>query len=252
MGKAMRLQVVSDLHLEFDSIRPKVNTLADVLIVAGDAACISHLPNFARYIEEYEQPIVFVAGNHEFYSMFHTMEEIKQELRELERTHPHFHFLDDQVWEYEGVRFLGSTLWTDFDLFSTSLVSQVSAQRVITDFGTIRTDFGTFIKSEDMIAWNSEAKKFIKEKTETDLPCVVVTHFCPHSGCIDKQFEGNEHNAYYTCDCSSLMHAPIRLWVHGHTHCSVDFIENGVRILANPRGYYSENRRFNHKLLVQI
>ena len=106
----MKLHVLSDLHLTFDAFeRPQTD--ADVVVLAGD---IARPREAVAWAMEFAQPVLYVAGNHEFYggSIEGTLAELK---RLCEGTH--VHLLDDSELVLEGVRFLGTTLWTDFGLF---------------------------------------------------------------------------------------------------------------------------------------
>ena len=71
-------------------------------------------------------PVLMIAGNHEFYRDrevdAHTWESTIDDLRRaadhIDAIKPgHVTFLEDQVAVYEGVRFVGTTLWTDMKLF---------------------------------------------------------------------------------------------------------------------------------------
>ena len=46
-----------------------------------------------------------------------------------------------------------------------------------------------------------------------------------------------------------------RLWIHGHTHDSFDYVVNGTRVLCNPRGYAkngaNENPLFDANLIAE-
>ena len=113
----MKLWIISDLHLEF-GLFPFWPTLpdADVCVAAGDI----HNPG-ARAIEWLAEtiaprmPVVFVLGNHEFYGGGTYREVIVDSLLAARR-HPRVHLLDDGAVVIDGVRFFGTTLWTDYAL----------------------------------------------------------------------------------------------------------------------------------------
>lgn len=48
----------------------------------------------------------------------------------------------------------------------------------------------------------------------------------------------------------------MRLWIHGHTHDSFDYLLNGTRVVCNPRGYVkdgvNENPRFDPELMIEV
>ena len=59
----MRLQLLSDLHLETESYEPEPAPGAELLVLAGDID--SRWDALARF-RGWPQPVVFVAGNHEY------------------------------------------------------------------------------------------------------------------------------------------------------------------------------------------
>ena len=107
----MKIRVLSDLHLEFAGWRPPPCD-EDVVVLAGDIhegrAGIAWARKYFR-----DRPIVYVPGNHEYYGR--DLDELRNGLRESGRTH-NVHVLDGDEVTIGGVRFLGATLWTDFEL----------------------------------------------------------------------------------------------------------------------------------------
>jgi Icc-related predicted phosphoesterase len=67
---------------------------------------------------------------------------------------------------------------------------------------------------------------------------VVVSHHCPHPNSIAAKCVDSPANLAVASDLSALILGnPISLWCHGHTHCSLDHLVGGTRIVCNPRGY---------------
>src|SRR5687767_8581751 len=106
----MKLNILSDLHLGQGALdHPRTD--ADVVILAGDIARADEAIAWAAGLRK---PVLYVAGNHEFYGG--SIEGTVPRLRQLCHGTP-IHVLDDDAVVLDGVRFLGSTLWTDFRLF---------------------------------------------------------------------------------------------------------------------------------------
>ena len=65
----MRLQIVSDLHLEFGNPVPDLAAGVDVVVLAGDLAEIRHPWLLAEAVQAWEgaEHILYVPGNHEYY-----------------------------------------------------------------------------------------------------------------------------------------------------------------------------------------
>jgi hypothetical protein len=81
--------------------------------------------------------VIYVPGNHEFY--YHDLSLIE----DLKARAPgHIHVLNDDQVIIDGVRFLGSILWTDFALFGEGerFYAMKAAEKWMTDFSIIRND----------------------------------------------------------------------------------------------------------------
>ena len=64
----MKIQVFSDLHLEMQSFYFVEKTESDVIVLAGDIAVgVDGLKWAVDVAEQHVKPVVYVAGNHEFY-----------------------------------------------------------------------------------------------------------------------------------------------------------------------------------------
>ncbi|MNG26716.1 hypothetical protein D3C84_1117400 [compost metagenome] len=57
--------------------------------------------------------------------------------------------------------------------------------------------------------------------------------------------------AAYANDWTELV-GQADVWVYGHTHAAADFMENGCRLISNPRGYPGEQTGFRADLVVEI
>ena len=114
----MKLLVLSDLHLEFGRLSTVIDGRgieegADVVVLAGDIAEGERGIRWARETL-ISKEIIYVAGNHEFYS--HGFEALTDRMREVARQMD-VHFLERDEVMIGGVRFLGTTLWTNFELY---------------------------------------------------------------------------------------------------------------------------------------
>lgn len=86
------------------------------------------------------------------------------------------------------------------------------------------------------------------------VPTVVVTHHLPHPRSIHPRFEGDAYTPAFASDLGWLVRPPVTLWIHGHTHASMDYAVNGTRVVCNPRGYilYEPNHDFDPLLTVTV
>lgn len=102
----MRIHLLSDLHLEaFPWEPPDVD--ADVVVLAGDIH--NGLAGLRWAGETFSKPVLYVPGNHEY--DWHDLRKLRASFRE-KNWPDHVHLLDDRVITIDGVRFLGTTLYT--------------------------------------------------------------------------------------------------------------------------------------------
>ena len=110
----MKIQILSDLHTEFEHYTVKMVEEADVLVMAGDFTVAKLLGDLEAFAWSIKKPIVYVAGNHDYY--YGVFEKVNRKLKQLDSDLPNFHFLNNTRIEIGNVGFIGSTLWSDFDL----------------------------------------------------------------------------------------------------------------------------------------
>lgn len=252
----MKIQVISDLHLEHQPYTLKLHNHTDVLVLAGDICppkLIGRMKNLLGRITR-KLPVLYITGNHEYYGgEFNAVNDFWEDFAKIT---PNFHFLNNKNFVYEGYQFVGSTLWSNFDLVrSSGLPLDIFMSRLpfaINDFFTIKHGEGWFTP-QHCLDLNVAARKFIKESVESyDGKSVVITHFCPHPKSISEKFLGSKLNCYFTCDCSEIIQPKIPLWIFGHTHEPTEFTLGDTRFVCNPRGYPHEGTKCNSKLLVEL
>ena len=253
----MKLNILSDLHLGLGALERPDND-ADVVVLAGDVARPHEALAWASALPK---PVLFVAGNHEFYGS--TIDETRAELRRL-CTGTRVRVLDDDECVIDGVRFLGSTLWTDFLLTGPDhrAMAMQTGRRYLRDFSRIRRGdavAGTPFTPENSAALFETHVRWLASALATahDGPTVVVTHHAPSPRSVHRRFANSPLNPCFISDVEHLMDgARACLWVHGHTHDSFDYVVNGTRVVCNPRGYalagVNENARFDPNFCIEI
>lgn len=255
MWRQMRIQIISDLHLEFSPYRIRVMKNADVLVIAGDFTVAKSLEKLEGFARSAEKPILFVAGNHEYYGG--VVENVNERLEEMSAKIPNFLFLNNKCVQIGNVRFAGSTLWSNFDLHHNPVEFTRSIGLWINDFALIRKSTTHRFSPTDCWRLNEVSRHFLKNiitrtNANRDSKTVIVTHFCPSPKSIHSRYKDDPMTPYFCCNCEDYMLSNVPLWIHGHTHQSIDYVHNRTRVIANPRGYYGGNKRFNGQLLVEI
>ena len=262
----MNIQLLSDLHLEtHPHFVPEFAPGADVLILAGDigsyqegSMLVTQGDNdfgLARFspradLAAWPVPVFFVPGNHEYDGM--PFEEAHARLQEtcerLQITWLHRH-----VKVMNGVRWIGCTLWSDFEALvpqqgplTQQLKAREKAERAA-DFYLRKT--GTTLDGKPFLsdavraqaqadqAWLTQA---LSEPFEG--VTVVVTHFAPSLKSADPRYGLTPGTAGF---CNALDHLlpKANLWLHGHLHCAHDYVHAGCRVVANPLGYARKNEQ---------
>lgn len=247
----MKIQIVSDLHIEFaDFTLPETD--ADVIVLAGDIGV--GLGGLQWIVEQYiDKPIIYVPGNHEFYKHDICL------IDELCDGAPsNVYVLNDSMIEIQGIRILGSILWTDFELFGLTdkYFSVQQAKTNMADFSVIMNGNKTFIP-EDSIQLHNQSVGWLKcmlsEPFEGNT--VVVTHHAPSAISVHPRYASNLLTPAFASNLEDMMDEDrAKLWIHGHMHNPSDYEINGTRILCNPRGYahYETTHDFNPSLVVSV
>jgi hypothetical protein len=247
----MKLHVISDLHAGFAPFELP-ETDADVLVLAGDADTglrgLAMAAGWAR-----RRPVVYVAGNHEFYG-----ESIPRHLQKLAdgSAGTEVRFLENRVATLGGVRFLGCTLWTDFDLFGKRMLDAAAAQMAMNDFRSIRVDpqYRRFHPT-DAMAMHAASLHWLVERLDEpcDGPTVVVTHAAPSLRSVKPAYRTDPVTAAYASNLDALFDGRAALWIHGHTHFCCDYTVGGTRVIANQRGYpHEDTGGFDPAFTVQV
>lgn len=247
----MKLHTLNDLHIEFEEFTPP-ETGADVVVLAGD---IGVGMEGLRWVEArfVDTPVIYVPGNHEFY---HHDIALTDALKAA--ASDHIHVLNDDQIVIDGVRFLGSTLWTDFALFGEAdkFYAMHEARLRMTDFSIIR-NHGVRFTPEDAFQLHTASREWLAAMLAEpfDGKTVVVTHHAPSSRSVHPRYARDLLTPAFASNLENLMHGDrVPLWIHGHMHESFDYEIYDTRVLCNPRGYAPRalNPDFKADLVVEI
>lgn len=253
----MKLNILSDLHLNVSGLdRPRND--ADVVILAGDIARPREAVAWAR---DFDRPVLYVPGNHEFYGG--SLDGVSAELVRLTEG-TCIRVLDNAEIVIGGIRFLGTTLWTDFRLFGDGenrIAAMARGREMVRDFDRIRLAE----EADTLFSPADSAARFERDAAWLDArladahpgPTVVITHHAPSRQSIHPRFANSVLNACFVSQAERLMgSARVQLWIHGHTHDSFDYGVDGTRVVCNPRGYakngVNENPDFDSSLIIEL
>ncbi len=198
------------------------------------------------------RPVVYVAGNHEYYG--EAIPRHTEKLAEAARESNVF-FLENRSAEMEGVRFLGCTLWTDFDLFGARAIAMAAAQAVMNDFRKVRVspEFRR-LHPRDLEVLHATSLRWLVARLDEPFagPTVVVTHHAPSLRSCSPERRDDPVTAAFASDLEWLLDGRAALWLHGHTHYNCDYSVGATRVVANQRGYPGEETGFDPSLLVEV
>lgn len=246
----MKALIFSDHQCDFWGCRTSFskNIDADIAIVAGDHSPNLVLSVFALSELAEQMPVVYIPGNRDYYG---TSFEKANELALKEAEKNGVRLLINDSCDINGVRFIGSTLWTDFQLDG----SERAAELVQANFLADNVMIANWSPSRQLEE-HKKARSFIESKMTEPFsgPKIVVTHHAPHRNSVHSRYDGSPHNACFTTDLSSLLDgisAP-DLWVHGAVHSNHDYVAGNSRVICNSRGYFGENSEYVESLVVDL
>ena len=253
----MRVNVISDLHLEFGSLELPGG---DVLILAGDiceARSLKkdfhstrpspHISGFLTFYdffynecEKYDR-VFYVMGNHEHYGA--RFDETQNMLKEYLPSH--VQVLEKDHVEVGNYIFIGASLWTDCNRNNPLTINQLKF--MMNDYRSIKyhnKEAGLYHKLTPEVTARDhrQALKYISAtaRAHSDRSVVVITHHGPSYRSVDDMYKHDYHsNGGYVSELDDFVldHSNIKFWCHGHTHNRSDYQIGQCRVLCNPRGY---------------
>jgi predicted phosphodiesterase len=270
MPMPIQIQLLSDLHLEVHPhFAPTPAPGADVLVLAGDIgsyqagsqladadfglARFSPLPPSAGGAG-WPTPVLFVPGNHEYDGQ--DFEEADARLRAT-CARLGITWLEREVVEWRGTRFIGTTLWSDFDALgpaSDDSAATLGQQLKARDKAFRAANY--YLKKNSatrqglpMLADGIREQALVCQQwlrsalaVPFDGNTVVVTHFAPSLHSADPRYGLTPGTAGF-CNALDYLLPQAQLWLHGHLHAPSDYTHQGCRVVANPLGYARKNEQ---------
>ncbi|MDT7518778.1 metallophosphoesterase [Rhodoferax sp. TBRC 17660] len=266
----MKIQLLSDLHLE---AHPHWQATplpgADLLVLAGDIGSYqpgSQLAGDDFGLERFSPlhgwpvPVLFVPGNHEYDTL--DFDEAHSRLRAT-CARLGVQWLEREVLVMHGVRFIGTTLWTDFDALAASEPPERQLKAREKAFRAANYYLKKALVSRHGAPWLAEG---LREQAMTcqawlraalsephQGPTVVVTHFAPSLKSADPRYGMVPGTAGFCNALDDLLPAA-DLWLHGHLHAPSDYRVGRCRVVANPLGYVRKNEQlgFRSDFLIEV
>jgi len=277
----MRIQLFSDLHLErYSNFVPRIFPDTDVVVLAGDIGSYqsgSRLSSDDFGLERFsplraDAPrarVLFIPGNHEYDGL-----EFDAARRRLQDTcaRLQIEWLDGATVTIGHVRFIGTTLWADFDALAAredDLTKQMkqrekafrAANYYLSKNTTLRA--GAPVLAEEQRAMSLDCQAWLRDALSVpfDGVTVAVTHYAPSLLSADPRYGLTPGTAGF-CNALDALFPLADLWMHGHLHCPHDYVVEGetagkawrCRVVANPLGYLSkgEQEGFREDFMIEL
>lgn len=217
----MKLQLLSDLHLEFADFTPQAGQ-ADVIVLAGDIHTGTKALAWLQTLD-LKQPIIYVLGNHEYYKHIYP-----KLLHTLKAQAPsNLHILENETLELDGVIFHGTTLWTDFELLGNARLSGALCQQNMNDYKYIRREPSySKMRSIDLAIIHNKSLRWLATSLNThqNKTNIVITHHAPSLQSLPNKRRSDPLSPAYASSLDEFIKQhKIDYWLHGHLHHSNDY-----------------------------
>ncbi|MCY1643112.1 metallophosphoesterase [Methylorubrum sp. SL192] len=280
----LRLFPLSDLHLERrrPEMIPPPAAAFDVLVCAGDLHEGQPEAGLATVLAlAGERPVVLVPGNHEHYAPTGDPRTAPELLAALEREVARLNGLGHRIHLLQGgqaaviggVRFVGTTLWSDWSLAGRWLTDDTAdrpddpvayAAARMTDPVTGSREYRGSIRRADREPWSPadameahlrERAAFLETLAQPHQGLTVAVTHHPPSPLAADAFRDSPGvpwwvPAFYATTILDDLPDADRpeLWISGHFHAGHDLRIGRTRWLANP----VEGKTFRNDLIVSV
>jgi len=247
---------ISDLHCEMCNELISIPEQVEVLVLAGDIHVKPKLLKdyLLRLRATTDIPIIYILGNHEYYG--HVFPEIQQNYRNQVAKVPNAYLLEKDSIIIDGVRFLGTTLWSDL----SDPMHAFNVQNGLNDFrkiSKINYDCQSKIKyakfrSDDYNCEFEACRDWLEEELKKEFkgPTVVVTHHSPSPITCSPYFKYSKIRYGFHSNISDFVidYGP-KLWIYGHDHVTARHELGQTLLVSNQPGYPHEHR---HGAVIDI
>ncbi|MBP5366199.1 MAG: metallophosphoesterase [Bacteroidales bacterium] len=260
----MRIQFVSDLHLEFKQnerflAEQPLDVAGEILLIAGDTAYLDFpetgSDEYSKYkfwdwASEHYRQVIVCFGNHDFYGHYNLSEMPDGYCKQI-RHNVHAYY--NAVVHLDDVDIVVSTLWAKIEPYNAYLT-----ERNVSDFYRIRYN-GHRLTADDFNREHERCFSFVKKAVNESVvkTKIVLTHHVPTQLCTAKEFQGSTINGAFTVELGDyIADSGIDFWIYGHSHRCIDAQIGDTVILSNQLGYvqYDEylTNGFNPSRYIEV
>lgn len=249
----MKVQYVSDLHLEFRENRHFLNKATfpvegDVLVIAGDTFYLNDTTlsqnKFLKWASDNYKQVLLITGNHEYYNFCDVM---ARGMRWKWMLAKNVGYYQNQVVRVDDTDFVLSTLWS-----YVPPQDEYSVSHGLNDFRMIMYK-GKRMTVENYNEMHRYCVSFIRKSIEesTAKHIVVVTHHLPTMSVVAPQHQGSPLNSGFATELGNMIaNSGIDAWIYGHSHTNIDTKIGDTRIVSNQMGYVFNGFSFRKNLII--
>ncbi|MGB0869802.1 MAG: metallophosphoesterase [Flavobacteriales bacterium] len=248
----MKIQIISDLHLEFGSTILTFGN-ADIVVMAGDVNLGTKGIEWLK-TEIPDLPVIYVLGNHEYYkgSYPKTLNKINEAAKNT-----NIHVLENKCVHLNGINFHGATLWTDFSIMGNPRYYGSMCQSKMNDYKKIRRD-PSYSKLRTIDTYNIHQKSMLwlersLEEKQGEVN-IVVTHHAPSILSVPEKYKNDPISSAYASNLEKTIekYKP-KYWIHGHIHEPKRYKIKDTEIICNPHGYIDEKYNgYEKELIIEL
>ncbi|WP_054939915.1 metallophosphoesterase family protein [Paenibacillus ihuae] len=272
----IHFDLISDIHLDF-WLKRKGPTLEDnlreidsfvesllpqemshVLVIAGDLGHFNKQNDeMLRSLKRFYAHILVVAGNHDYYLVnskvrykLQTSMNRWSEMKSLASGIEGVHYLEGDIFEWDGVRYGGVGMWYDFS-YGTNVLGR-SLNFMLDIWANQMNDRNYTIGSprRPMEFFWEQKEKLDRIIHDSD---VIITHVSPDWSQISAEHAGDPISGCYYFDGSGYFsQIDGKVWCSGHVHLNHSYKSNGCLFVNNALGYPNENNRPKGRIINVI
>jgi predicted phosphohydrolase len=247
----MKIQYLSDLHLEFISDDLKINFInlinnccSDVLVIAGDLDISINIIKTLELLDFLvKKDVIFVPGNHDYWGNQKLL--IDEKFKEFNNSSTYVHILNNEFINIDNILFLGSTGW----------ISHPNSVKEVNDYGKI-FDIGY----GNEVRWALKSYNFFKnvlDKYSDDFKDIIcVSHYLPSDKLTHSDYKGSSANPFFVNSFLEYLMQEFNIdwWIFGHTHKTMKEKISNTNCVCNPYGYagYELNKEFDINKIIEI
>ena len=226
----MKLQYVSDIHLEHRSLIPRIEPVSDqaYLALCGDIGN-PFLANYEEFLSIHSQlykRILVIAGNHEYFH--HTIPETHNQIHTLIKKYENVTYLNQESIIIGRTKFLGCTLWSD-----TSIIRD-EAQSFMNDYKKIFLQKDQLLKPAHTTELHHQMKEWLRQELNHNGDIIILTHHPATFGMLPML---DKYSPCYGSESDELIRKPVKYWISGHTHACLTYMVDDVTCVSNCMGY---------------